>query len=161
MKKKIIAIFAAVVVLAACAISAGIYYWSSSEPVSQQGLNSDPDAQSWSPSEALENDGQQGTRIPGYSTIVWPAGEKEVEITLYNPEENDCLFVYQLYLEGQEEEPLYTSGTIEPGKAVRSISLSRALQSGSYSLKLHIMPYDRETEAPLNDAVVTAALIVQ
>ena len=86
-------------------------------------------------------------------------------IVMLTDEVNDVtssLVVSQLlYLEGQEEEPLYTSGTIEPGKAVRSISLSRALQSGSYSLKLHIMPYDRETEAPLNDAVVTAALIVQ
>ena len=123
------------------------------------GMALDPNAQAWEPSALVDNSQGSGTKIPGFGTVVFPAGEKNVQITLYNPEENDCIFVYTLSLAG-EDTPLYVSEGIEPGKAVQEITLDRVLEEGEYTLEVHVQPYDRETGAAKNDAVVSADLIV-
>ena len=42
----------------------------------------------------------------------------------------------------------------------QEITLDRALEEGEYTLEVHVQPYDRETGAAKNDAVVSADLIV-
>ena len=155
-KRRIAALLA---VIAALLCIAGAYFWgmaSAERPV----YSPDPNASSWSPSAPLPEDGQDGIRIPGYGTLVFAAGQREVQMTLYNPEENSCIFVYSLYIEG-EDEPLYTSGGIEPGKAVQEFKLDRALEAGEYLLEIHIDPYDAATGSTLNSAIVRAQLLVQ
>ena len=39
-------------------------------------------------------------------------------------------------------------------------ALDPALEEGEYTLEVHVQPYDRETGAAKNDAVVSADLIV-
>ena len=123
------------------------------------GLVLDADAHEWEPSQPIVSDEQQGIKIPGYGTIIFPAGEENVALTLYNPKENACVFQFSLYID-DEETPIYTSDAIEPGKAVQEITLNRALQTGEYVLKIQIDPYDPQSGAKHNNAVVTAKLQV-
>lgn len=157
MKKHIMICIGIVVILF---VGAAGVLWGMSQSVHSSVYALDPDAQAWSPASSLVDQQETGIHIPGYGEVFFPAGEQDVSITLYNPEENQCILVYSLYLD-DETEPLYTSGGIEPGKAIREITLSRALSAGEYTLKLHITPYDPQTGAQLNGAEVSAALQVQ
>lgn len=122
------------------------------------GIVLDSDAEDWdSPVEAPP--AENGIRIPGYGTIYFPTGERTVSLTLYNPKENRCCFAFSLYLEG-EETPLYQSDYVEPGKAIRSVTLSRGLEAGEYTIYISIQTYDPETQAQKNGASVKAALVV-
>ena len=49
------------------------------------GMVLDPDAEAYEPSTDLSTD-DAGIAIPGYSNIYFPAGETQVQLTLYNPE---------------------------------------------------------------------------
>ncbi len=75
--------------------------------------------------------------LPGYGDLLFPAGEKQVEIILPNPKSNPCYFRYTLMLEATGE-ILYQSPLIAPGKAVLEIELSRALSQGDYHLVIAI-----------------------
>lgn len=149
-------VLAAAIVVVLLAGIAGAYRLGTMQ---SSGLTPDPDAQAWQPSAMVDNSQGSGTKIPGFSTVVFPAGEKDVQITLYNPADNDCMFVYTLSLAG-EDDPLYVSDGIEPGKAIQEITLNRELEEGEYTLEVHIQPYDLETGAAKNDAVVSADLLV-
>lgn len=104
-------------------------------------------------------DSSQGIKIPGYGKIYFPSSEKQVEMTLYNPKENTCYFVFELYID-DEEIPIYASEYIEPGKALTAISLKRELTQGTYNMQIKISTYDTATEAPLNGAVLKTILEV-
>ena len=69
---------------------------------SQSGLQLDSNASAWEPTTSIQTTEEQGIQIPGYGTIYFAAGEKDVPITLYNPEENTCNFVFELSIEGDE-----------------------------------------------------------
>lgn len=155
-KKKISKVILICIALAAVVLSVFIVSVMNSDtsaiPVEQN-------AKPWSFSQTAVSDDKEGTKIPGYSNILFPSGEKNVPITLYNPKENDSIFVYTIFLDG-EDEPIYTSKGIEPGKAIENITLSKPLESGNYTLKIHIAPYDIKSNTMLNNAVVTANLTV-
>lgn len=121
-------------------------------------LQVDADATAWDDSAVAVSAGE-GIRIPGYGTVYFPKNSTEVQLTLYNPKENNCYFIFELCLEG-EEQPLYTSGYVEPGKAITQFSLNEGLDAGTYSLYIKIRPYDMQTQMLLNNAVVKTQLIV-
>jgi hypothetical protein len=58
-------------------------------------------------------------------------------------------------------ETLYESKMIEPGKGLYEITLSRALEAGTYDAQLQYEPYDMTTLTRLNGAVVNLDLIVE
>lgn len=124
----------------------------------QKGVVFDENAKEYTPVD-LVDDSEDGIAIPGYSTIYIPEGEKGVEITLYNPEKNNCLFEFELYI-GNEENPIATTGLIEPGKAVESVELNEPLQAGNYELKIKVNTYTIDTQSKLNNAIVYADLQV-
>ncbi len=121
-------------------------------------LQADANAEEWDDS-AVRISAGEGIRIPGYGVIYFPQNSTEVQLTLYNPKENDCYFIFELNLEG-EEEPIYASGYVEPGKAITQLSLSRVLSAGTYTLYIKVKPYDMQTQTLLNNAVVKTKLIV-
>ena len=72
------------------------------------------------------SEGQTGIKIPGYGDITVPAGESVWNITLANPEDNECYFRYTITID-DEETPIYESDLIEPRqgcKRIRSIGTS-------------------------------------
>ena len=102
---------------------------------------------------------QQGIKIPGYESVVFPSGETDVQLTLMNPAGNECNFVYELYID-EDDTPVYTSGLIEPGKEISEITLANGLESGEYTLYMKVKAFSQETDIPLNGALVTVPLTV-
>jgi flagellar basal body-associated protein FliL len=103
---------------------------------------------------------EEGIRIPGFKSITIEANTTEVSVNLHNPEENKCYFVIRLVL-SDTGETLYESKMIEPGKGLYSITLSRPMEPGTYSAQLQYEPYDMETLARLNGAVINLDLIAE
>lgn len=154
-KKACLAVLAVLVV-----VLAGLVIWQQTrdEPEPAGGIVMDAGAEDWEgPQDTAQE--EAGIRIPGYGTIYFPAGEQQVQLTLYNPEKNTCYFTFSLYLEG-EDTPLYTSDYVEPGKAIREETLSRGLEAGEYTLSICIATYDPVTQTAKNGATVQAPLVV-
>ncbi len=125
---------------------------------SQSGLQLDSNASAWEPTTSIQTTEEQGIQIPGYGTIYFAAGEKDVPITLYNPEENTCNFVFELSIEG--DEPFYQTGLVEPGKAVTEISLKNPFTAGNYKMHILVKAYDQDGNS-LNSGDVKTTLVVQ
>lgn len=123
------------------------------------GLILDENAYPYDPSANLVADNANGIAIPGYGDIYFPADETTVQITLYNPEKNNCLFRFELYIDDNTE-PIASTDLIEAGKAVDSITLSHPLRAGEYTLNIKVLPYTVESHTALNNALVRAKLYV-
>ena len=107
-----------------------------------------------------------GIAIPGWGKMTIPAGQTEnIVVDLYNPEENaeKYYLTFELRLPTDNEqgyEVLYTSGLIEAGLHVQSITLNRALEAGEYEAIIHVQPYRYDTKAKTNNADLKTRLIV-
>lgn len=128
-------------------------------PNKESALSLDSSAQDWSMPNDKNSSQENSIKIPGYGTIYFPQNTKTVPITLYNPEENGCFFIFTLTVDDNTD-PLYTSGYVEPGKSLMEITMSRALAAGEYTLYIHVDAYDRSSQQPLNSAVVKTDLVV-
>ncbi|MEE1002463.1 MAG: hypothetical protein U0L17_01785 [Acutalibacteraceae bacterium] len=123
------------------------------------GMILDSSAEEYIPDYTLATENSNGISIPGYGTIYFPEDETNVQITLYNPEQNDCLFRFELYIDN-EKNPIADTGLIESGKAVQNLTLSHPLKAGEYKLNIKVLPYTTDTHTPLNNALVYAKLYV-
>lgn len=134
--------------------------------VSGVGITIDPNANNKQPSDT-ENADEQGVAISGRDYMTIPAGQREVAVDFYNPEENKELYylTFELRLyddNGQDYEVLYTSGLVEPGKHIGKITLSRALESGVYTAVVHVQPYRMDEQKSItNNADMKIYLIVK
>ena len=102
----------------------------------------------------------EGIKIPGFGRLYFPADSDRVQMTLANPSDNHCYFVYTINLNESDGELLYTSCNIEPGMALSEITLSRSLAAGEYVLYIHVTPYDSDSGKRLNNALLKAPLVV-
>ena len=107
-----------------------------------------------------------GIAIPGWGKLTIPAGQTEnIVVDLYNPEENaeKYYLTFEIRIPADNElgyEVLYTSGLIEAGLHVQSITLNRALEAGEYDAIIHVQPYRYDTKAKTNNADLKTRLIV-
>ncbi len=130
------------------------------------GLALDPDAEALHPAD-IENTKEQGVTISGRDDMTFPAGQREITVDFYNPEENEGLYylTFELRLyddQEQEYEVLYTSGLVEPGKHIRTIMLSHALESGVYTAVIHVQPFRMNAQRSItNNADIKINLIVK
>lgn len=98
--------------------------------------------------------------IPGFDVMNLKAGEKAQKVNLHNPEQNTCYFKMSLYL--PDGEKLWESGLVEPGKGLYDITLSEALEAGTYEnavLKYECFTLD-ENQSPLNGAEIKITINV-
>ena len=125
-----------------------------------EGIILDDGAENWDGEmEDLSQD-QPGIKIPGYGYITVMSGETAWKITLANPKENNCYFQYSITID-ENENPIYESDLIEPGKAVREFEVNEPLEAGDYEIHLNISTYTMDDGlTPLNGAVVKAVLHV-
>lgn len=94
----------------------------------------DPNASS-GPNESTEMDEEEeGIIIPGFGYIVMQEASTTQDVVLENPAENDVYFIISLLIEDQE---VYKSGLIEPGKGIYSIELPEFYSEGEYAGKLN------------------------
>lgn len=111
--------------------------------------------------------------IPGYESLEFKAGKEKQSVDFYNPDENTCFFRISLVLKDEtdtangeegnagEETVLWTSDFIEPGEHVKSIKLSKELESGEYSAILKYECFSLKDETPLNGARVEVMIHVK
>ncbi len=98
-------------------------------------------------------------RIPGYPELQLPAETVTVPVRFVNPEGNPCTFRFELVLD-ENNETLYTSGLVPPGKAIQEITLSRPLPPGEYAATLRISTASLDTHEAMNGAHHATKLIV-
>ena len=110
--------------------------------------------------------------IPGYESLELKAGTKKQSVNFYNPDDNTCFFRISLVIkygadtangkEGNdgEETVLWTSKMIEPGEHVKSIKLSKELESGEYIATLKYECFRLQDKSPLNGSNVELTLNV-
>ena len=164
-KKHIAALAAAALLLIAGGVVLGLNWgeWFGGKPeaaTQQEPFDIDPAAQAWQSSLPEDAGGaQEGIKIPGYPSIALPAGEREVSVSLVNPEGNPCYFTFELALKDTDE-VLYTSRLVPPGQAVYEITLSRALEAGEYDAVLRISTTSLTDGSEMNGANVETRLIV-
>ena len=101
-----------------------------------------------------------GIRIPGYPKITIPADTTDVTMNLKNPEGNPCYFTFALVLTDNEE-TIYTSKMVEPGKAITEVTLSRALETGEYPAEIRITTFSLKDGSAMNGANVETVLVVE
>lgn len=145
-KKKIISI---IVLLVLISIPTGIFI---NKKLSTNGL--DITAVKWN---QQENNDPESIKIPGYSTITIPADTKNVQITLGNPEGNQCYFKFEVVIDG---ETLYKSDFVKSGYAIKNIELSKGLKKGNYDAVIKITPYSLDKESKYAGANVKAKVDV-
>ncbi len=102
----------------------------------------------------------EGIRIPGYPRITISADTKDVTMNLKNPEGNPCYFTFEIVLT-DEEETIYTSKLVEPGKAITDVTLSHALEKGEYPAVIKITTTSLTDGSEMNGAEVETVLIAQ
>ena len=101
-----------------------------------------------------------GIRILGYPRITIQADTKDVTMNLKNPEGNPCYFTFEIVLT-DEDETLYISEMVEPGKAITNVTLSRALEKGEYPAMIKIKTTSLADGLEMNGANVETILVVQ
>ena len=102
-----------------------------------------------------------GISIPGWKEITIDAGTTEVYVDFYNPQSNEgkVHMTFELKLAGTGE-VLYTSRLVRAGDHIKQITLTRALDRGTYDAVLHVQPYTAdETMTPTNNADINLKLI--
>lgn len=157
--KKRIPLLITVAVAAVLIIGAIVYInmRSDNNTVGIQYVPDQPDA--WNDNLA-GNDNSGGIKIPGFGKLYFPSDTDKVQMTLANPSDNECYFIYTIHLDKPNGELLYTSDKIYPGMAIYELTLFRALKVGEYELYIHIAPYDTKSEKQLNAALLKAPLTV-
>ena len=96
--------------------------------------------------------------IPGYERLDLKAGKIKQSVDFYNPDENTCFFRISLVL---NEDTLWTSDYIEPGEHVKSIELSKELDSGDYPATLKYECFRLTDKTPLNGSDIELTLTVR
>lgn len=112
--------------------------------------------------------------IPGYESLSFKAGKKKQSVNFYNPAENTCYFRISLGLKADDieagepagggeakEEALWTSELLEPGESIKSIELTKGLESGEYPAVLKYECFSLKDETPLNGSKVELTLKVR
>ena len=111
--------------------------------------------------------------IPGYESLDFKTGKTKQSVDFYNPDENTCFFRISLVVKDEtdtangelgnagEETVLWTSDMIEPGEHVKSIKLSKELESGEYTATLKYECFRLQDKSPLNGSNVELMLKVQ
>lgn len=77
-------------------------------------------------------------KVPGYKTLYIEAGQKQVEVPFNNPQENNCYFIISMIVDGQK---MYESKLLSPGSSLDSITLTSALDEGTYDATLNYKLY--------------------
>lgn len=159
-KRKIVLLSILALIIVLVSVVGFVHSSHNNKPLAEScGLILDENAQPYDPSADFIADNANGIAIPGYGDIYFPADETTVHLTLYNPEGNNCLFRFELYIDSTAE-PIASTDLIEAGKAVDSITLSHPLQAGEHTLNIKVLPYTVENHTALNNALVRAKLYV-
>lgn len=94
-------------------------------------LGLDPNATTEQEKESTES--SSSIAIPGFEKLVFQSNSLTQNVSFENPEQNDVYFIISLSI---DDESVYESQLIEPGKGIYSIELPKTYAAGEYSGKL-------------------------
>lgn len=161
-----IAIVAIISVLAIIAIILAVMVISSnntvtiSDDIDYQEIAMDENAGDYVKEEVDNNNGAN-VILPGWTTLKIPANTKDITrgIDFYNPKGNEGYYylTFKLIL---NDEVLYESGLVAPGKHIQHITLSRPLSAGEYDATIFMQPYKWDKKTPTNNGNVRIKLVV-
>ena len=158
--KKILLIFMTAVILLAAAVILWMALRDKDNGRNTAGIVVSDEAVEWNKDLEDTSGGQQGIKIPGYGDITVNSGDTTWQITLLNPEGNECYFQYAVTIDDSDI-PIYTSDLIEPGKAITEFEVSEPLEAGDYEIHLNISAFTMDDSlTDLNGADVKAVLHV-
>lgn len=83
---------------------------------------------------------EMGVKIPEFGDITVEADSADVDILLFNPEDNSCFLGYEILLPDTGE-TLYLSEMMAPGEYEKSLTLSRGLAKGEYAAVIKAVAY--------------------
>lgn len=155
-KKRILILSGSILVIAMIAV--GLYFLLTKKD-SDSDIKPDPDPTTIAETDSVAEK-PEGIRIPGYPRITIQADTKDVMMNLINPEGNPCYFTFEIVLT-EENETIYVSEMVEPGKSITDVTLSRALEKGEYPAVIKITTTSLEDGLAMNGANVETVLVVQ
>ncbi len=87
-------------------------------------------------------------KIKGFTSMAVSKETGKATVLFENPEENDCYFVFSVYLNSGTL--LYKSKMLPPGRQIRQITFDEILPEGEYQGYVLIDTYNMESGNPLN-----------
>lgn len=135
-----------------------LYHMANKGPVTSYEKDFVPEFEEQQTQQTQEASITRGIKIPGYTTIPIAANTKDVDIELYNPEENQVHFQITFIL-NETGETIYQSKLIEPGQHLYHITLEKALEPGEHPITMQYSTYSADDEfTPKNGASVECVL---
>ena len=98
--------------------------------------------------------------IPNYKTVTIPADAIQINMPLFNPDENNCWLAFELAL-AETDEILYKSGLVAPSMRLDAIVLSRPLLKGEYETVLNIRALEMDGFAVLSSTSTEIIIIAE
>jgi len=134
---------------------------SSSGSESSVSVELDPNAGEYTGKKPADKGGaQEGIKIPGYPTITVAKDKEDVVMALLNPEGNPCYFKFTIALK-ENNETIYESKYVAPGKCIYDVHLNKALTEGEHPAVIKISTISLDGKTPLNGANVETVLIAK
>ena len=127
-------------------------------------LQMDPNATTETPvPEPMPSGDLKNVTIVGFKTLQIAAETRNVSVDFYNSIDNkdEYLMTFELLLptDSGTHESVYSSGLVEAGNHITSITLSHPVLRGTYeNCVLHIQPYYVSNRAPANSANIVFTL---
>ncbi|MDO4963609.1 MAG: hypothetical protein Q4E75_05920 [bacterium] len=166
MKKdnKLIVIIIIAAIIIAFGIVLGINYntWFGKKDIEPQKVEKSMDENAGDyVEEEVENYNGANVILPGWTELHIEANTKEITkgIDFYNPSGNNGYYYLTFQLKINNE-VLYESGLVAPGKHIQKITLKRALKEGVYDATIFMQPYKWDKATPTNNANVRIKLVV-
>lgn len=94
-------------------------------------LGLDPNATTEQEKESTED--SPSITIPGFENLVFQSNSLTQDVSFENPEQNNVYFIISLSI---DDESVYESQLIEPGKGIYSIDLPASYAAGEHTGKL-------------------------
>lgn len=107
------------------------------------------------------DESRRSVLIPGFGYINVPAGQTAVNVNFYNPEGNPCYFRYELLLQDTGETLWTSDELLSPAMHINQITLSHALEAGTYPAVLKITTLSLDDQSELNNSEVCFELRVK
>lgn len=124
-----------------------------------ESLPQDNNAVSWQGEQPITKpmvNNKPAIAIPGIKEVTFLAGQKDQKVNFYNPQNNDCYFQMNLYV---DNEMIWQSGNVAPGDGYYNIKLNKVLLEGERQGYLLIKCYKKDgTE--LNSAKVKIKIFI-